>query len=57
MGKKELIGEIIDLVDKVEELEKENEELKKPKEKDLSFVDLENAGRKKLFEYLKSYKS
>lgn len=55
MDKKELIGEIIDLVDKVEELERENEELKKPKEKDLSFEDLENAGRKKLFEYVKSY--
>ena len=55
MDKKKLIGEIIDLVDKVEELERENEELKKTKEKDLSFVDLENAGRKKLFEYVKSY--
>lgn len=55
MDKKKLIGEILDLADKVEALERENAELKKKKEKDVNFEDLENAGRAKLFEYVKSY--
>lgn len=56
MDKKKLINEIIDLVDKVDELERENAELKKEKaKKEVSFEDLEIAGKKKLFEYVKSY--
>ena len=49
MDKKELIGEIVDLADKVEAL------LKKAKAEEVSFKDLENAARKRLFDYIKSY--
>lgn len=55
MDKKELIGEIVDLADKVEALERENAELKKAKAKEVSFEDLEKAARKRLFDYIKSY--
>lgn len=54
MDKRELMLEVLGVFDENEKLARENAELKK-KKGETAFGDLDNAGRKLLFERVKSY--